>query len=464
MQTILARVERTIAVRLLRQLLVACAVAVVFSMVVGTLGAILEPGELAILLPMAAATISVVALPFLLRAIDRLLPLVAHDAGKTPYSALAETAARVRAGSLDQAMPGLARVLAEGTGSQRAVLWLAVREKLVSAACYPSDGPPGGTAPGTTVDSLAMLLARPDTDHVVPVLDGAELRAVLAVSKPDHPFTPGDRTLMKDVANGAAMLLRGVALNAELSERVRQADELATELAASRQRLTHAREVERRRLVNELAGATTDRMAALQDRFTEAAEALSDEELEDDVEFATEAAQATLQQARLALDELLERFRVIARGVYPAVLRDQGPFGALEEVATDLPRAVRLSGNLTDRLSWEVESGIYYLAASAMGHLADRPGGHPLRVLLEHTDGRLMVRIDDPAPPSSAEEIRVALADHIERLTALGGDLEFTEDAAGGLELRAWLPDELEPNVAGSGVFLGRRSMDSVLG
>jgi signal transduction histidine kinase len=427
---------------------------------VGTLGAILQPGELTILLPMAAAIISVVALPRLLSAIDKLLPLVAHDAGKTPYSALAETAARVRAGSLDQAMPGLARVLAEGTGAQRAVLWLAVRDKLVSAACFPLDGMPAGAS----VDSLAMLLARPDTDHVVPVLDGPELRAVLAVSKPDHPFTPGDRRLMKDVANGAAMLLRGVALNAELSERVRQADELAAELAASRQRLTHAREVERRRLVNELAGATTDRMAVLQDRFAEAAEALSEEELEDDIDFATEAAQDTLQRARLALDELLERFRVIARGVYPAVLRDQGPFGALEEVATDLPRAVRMSGNLTGRLSWEVESGIYYLAASAMGHLADRPGGHPLRVLLEHTDGKLVVRIDDPAPPSSAEEIRTALADHIERLTALGGDLEFTEDEAGGLELRAWLPDELEPNVAGSGVFLGRRSMDSVLG
>lgn len=458
--------ERTIAVRLLRQLLVACAVAVVFSMVVGTLGAILEPGELAILLPMAAATLCVVSLPHLLRAIDKLLPLVAHDAGKTPYSALAETAARVRAGSLDQAMPGLARVLAEGTGAQRAVLWLVVREKLVSAACWPPEGTPLGMAmaPETTVDSLAMLLARADIDHVVPVLDGSELRAVLTVSKPGHPFTPGDRTLMKDVANGAAMLLRGVALNAELSERVRQADALAAELAASRQRLTHAREVERRRLVNELAGATTDRMASLRDRFVEAAEALSDEELEDDIDFATESAQGTLQQARLALDELLERFRVIARGVYPAVLRDQGPFGALEEVATDLPRSVRMSGNLTKRLSWEVESGIYYLAASAMGHLAERRGGHPLRVLLEHVDGRLVVRIDDPSPPSSAREIRVALADHIERLTALGGDLEFTEDDAGGLELRAWLPDELEPDVTGSGVFLGRRSMDSVSG
>jgi GAF domain-containing protein len=457
-------VERTIAVRVLRHLLVACAVAVVFSMVVGTLGAILRPGELAILLPMAAATIAVVALPYLLRAIDRLLPLVARDAGKTPYSALAETAARVRSGSLDQAMPGLARVLAEGTGARHAVLWLAVREKLVSAACFPTEGMPAGIAPGATVDSLALLLARADTDHVVPVLDGPELRAVLAVSKPDHPFTAGDRTLMKDVAGGAAMLLRGVALNAELSERVRQADALAAELAASRQRLTHAREVERRRLVNELAGATTDRMAALADRFVEAAEALSDEELEDDVDFATEAAQDTLRRARLALDELLERFRVIARGVYPAVLRDQGPFGALEEVATDLPRTVRMSGNLTRRLSWEVESGIYYLAASAMAHLADRPRGHPLRVLLEHVDGRLVVRIDDPAPPSSAGEIRTALADHLERLTALGGDLEFTEDEAGGLELRAWLPDELEPNVAGSGVFLGRRSMTAVQG
>ena len=39
-----------------------------------------------------------------------------------------------------------------------------------------------------------------------------------------------------------------------------------------------------------------------------------------------------LGDARTALDELLERFRVIARGVYPAVLRDQGPVAALDEV------------------------------------------------------------------------------------------------------------------------------------
>ncbi len=443
--------------RALRLLLVASVVALVFALVVGALGDLLRVGELAILLPIAAAGVCVAGLPALLRTVDRALRLVAHDAGRTRYSALAETAARVRAGSLDQAMPGLARVLAEGTGAARSVIWLAVGDRLVSAAEYPVTG-----GHGASVDGLAQLLTRPDTDHVVPVLDGRELRAALAVSKSDHPLTSSDRTLMQDVANGAAMLLHGVALNAELAERVRRADELAAQLAASRERLTHAREVERRRLIGELSSVTTDRMAALHDRFDEAAGALSEEEVADDPDFATEAAQHSLERARTALDELLERFRVIARGVYPTVLRDKGPFNALDEVAADLPRPVRLSGDLDHRLAWEVESSIYYLAASAMAQLAADRGGPPLRVTLEHSEGLLAVRIDDPAPPMPAEDIRAGLVDHIERLIALGGDLDLAERDSGALELRAWMPSELEPAVAG--VSRARRVLDAGLG
>ncbi len=64
---------------------------------------------------------------------------------------------------------------------------------------------------------------------------------------------------------------------------------------------------------------------------------------------------------------------MIARGVYPAVLRDQGPAAALDEVAADLPRPVRLTGDLGGRLDWEIESGIYYVVAAAMNALAGRP-------------------------------------------------------------------------------------------
>ena len=81
---------------------------------------------------------------------------------------------------------------------------------------------------------------------------------------------------------------------------------------------------------------------------------------------------------------------MIARGVYPAVLRDQGPVAALDEVIADLPRTVRLTGEAPQRLAWEVESGIYYLAAAAVTHLGDRPARTELHVHLEHRDGRLV--------------------------------------------------------------------------
>jgi hypothetical protein len=138
---------------------------------------------------------------------------------------------------------------------------------------------------------------------------------------------------------------------------------------------------------------------------------------------------------------------VIARGVYPAVLRSHGPAGALEELATDLARPVRLSGRLSHRLSWEIESGIYWLAASAMQQLAGRAAEAPLRVQLAHRERQLAVRIEDPTATITAADLRAALTDDVDRLAALGGDVEITEDGAGGIALRAWLPDQLEPSV-----------------
>ncbi|HEY6423129.1 MAG TPA: hypothetical protein VIY28_07745 [Pseudonocardiaceae bacterium] len=425
--------NRTIAAKPLRLVLVACLVAAAFAVVVGGLGHVTSPEVAVVLLPFAAAAVSVAALAIALPRINRLAQ-GGHPA-TTPYSAVAR-ASGIQAASLEQALPGLARVLAEGTRAQRAVVWLAVEQKLVSAAAYPAiQGGPGARS------NLAALLAQPDVDHVVPVLDGSVLRAVLAIAKPGRPVTQADQRFMQDVANGAGLLLRGVQLNAELHERVSRAGELATELQASRQRLSQARDAERHRLIAELTQVTTGRLAALRTELAAAAEVLSGGAA------GAERALQSIARARTGLDEVLDRFRLIARGVYPAVLRDQGPYGALEEVATDLPRPVRLSGNLARRLAWEVESGIYYLAASAMQQLAGRAAEQPLHVHLSHTEGRLAVRIDDPALATPAAEVLAALAEDVDRLAALGGDVGLAEDGTGGASLRAWLPDQLEPSI-----------------
>ncbi|MGH3765639.1 MAG: hypothetical protein ACRDTX_10915 [Pseudonocardiaceae bacterium] len=256
------------------------------------------------------------------------------------------------------------------------------------------------------------------------------------MAKPGRPVTPTDQRLMQDVAQGAGLLLRGAQLTSELEERVRRADELATQLQASRQRLTRAREVERQRLVGEITQVTTARLAALRGDVTEIQELLCS---------GAQGTEPALGRARTGLEELLDRFRVIARGVYPAVLRSQGPAGALEELATDLPRPVRLSGRPSKRLAWEVESGIYWLAASAMQQLAARPAEQPLRVHLDHIDGRLTVRIEDSTPAMAANDVLAGLTDDVDRLAALGGDMDIAQDGAGGIALHAWLPDQLEP-------------------
>jgi hypothetical protein len=427
----------SIAARPLRLLLAGCVVAAVFAVLVAGvagIGSLATSTAVTLLLPFGAAALSVAGLAIAIPRIDR---LTQHDGPATgsrtgPPAAVAGA----QSASLEQALYDLAGALAEGTRAEHATVWLAVTDKLVSVATHPAAA---GVEVRTT--TLAALLAQPDVDHAVPVLDGSVLRAALTVGKPGRPVTPADQRLMQDIAQGAALLLRGAQLASELEERVRRAGELATQLQASRQRLTRARDVERQRLIGELTQVTTARLATLRGDVAEIQDLLAGDEAD------VEHTQRALAQARAGLDELLDRFRVIARGVYPAVLRSQGPAGALEELATDLARPVRLSGRLSHRLSWEIESGIYWLAASAMQQLAGRAAEAPLRVQLAHRERQLAVRIEDPTATITAADLRAALTDDVDRLAALGGDVEITEDGAGGIALRAWLPDQLEPSV-----------------
>lgn len=424
----------------LRAALVGGAVLVVFAVLVVVPPVLLGTGlgQIGVLLPFIAALVCAIGAARLRPVVDRIVERLTHTRGTTPYSALAEAAARIRSGTPDSALPGLAEVLAEGTAAREARVWLAVSDRLVTAAVHPPRA-----VTGETVPNLAVLLGGEDperrADHVVPIVEGQTLRAVLAIRKPTA-ITPADQRLMRDLAGGAGLLLRGVAMNTELRDRVRRAAELAAELERSRERLATARDVERRRLVGELSQATTDRLATLRIVLDGARQDLSGSKPD------PARAGSAIRRAGTQLDELLDRFRLIARGVYPQVLRDQGPVGALEEVAADLDRPVRLAGSPEDRLPWEVESGVYYVAASALQWLAASQGPE-LEVELTHAEGRLAVRVVDPRPGFAPGELRAALAGDLERLAALGGEAGLATDEDGRLVLTASLPERLEPAV-----------------
>ena len=335
-------------------------------------------------------------------------------------------------------LPALARVLREGTRAEHADVWLAGPDGLAAQV-----GPDREA-------TLAALLARADVDHAHPVLDvsgsgdpgpgAAELRAVLTLGKPGRPVTAADRALVAEVADAAGLLVRGLARGERLRARVARADELARQTEESRRRLGHAREGERRRLVAELSEATTDRLAAFRRAVTDAGEVV-DEGLgpdagPDDRAEAAGLARHHLDVARERLEELLDRFRVIARGVHPAVLRDQGLRAALEEVVADLPRPVHLAGRLPGRLPWEVESGLYYAAVAALSAV---PGAAGLEVTLAQAGDRASVAV---TVPDDAAAVAAALTEDADRLAALGGALDVDDEV-----LRAWLPLQLSPTV-----------------
>ncbi|GLZ54682.1 hypothetical protein [Actinomycetospora sp. NBRC 106378] len=335
-------------------------------------------------------------------------------------------------------LPALAHVLAEGTRAPHADVWLAGGDGLVGRT-------------GERVADLAALLARPDVDHAHPVLDRAsgsapgsaspELRAVLTVGKPGRPVTAADRALVADVAAATGLLVRGLARGEELRDRVARVAELARQTEESTRRLGRAREAERRRLAAELAEATSGRLAALRRAVDDAGEVLDDGLAPDaddaDRDEAADLARHHLDTARARLEDLLDRFRVIARGVHPAVLRDEGLRAALEEVVADLPRPVRLAGRWPDRLPWEVESGLYHAAVAV---LAAVPGEGPLEVTLGRAGDRATVEVALPEGTDHPLPATDGLAEEADRLTALGGALDV--DAGG---LRAWLPVELAP-------------------
>jgi len=350
---------------------------------------VIKQSEAAVLLPFAATAASVAALPFVLAVVDRLVQRMARDS--TPHAVLraGRGVARIRGGSLEQALPAC-QGAGEGTDAQRAELWLAVEDKLVSAASYPPLAAPAGDQAG----NAATGPCRPEAERRPALwppggVAGAAghrprgpgtgrpvLRAVLAIGKPGRPVTPADLRLMQDVANGAGMLLRGVQLNAELEERVRRAAELAAELQASRNGLTQARDVERRRLISELGNATTGPLATLRADLAVAERALT----EPDEDEAAADAEATARDSAKGSDdssdtdtddsdsededsdedelsgaEAAQRASSSpgpvgrAAGPVPGDRPGRVPggaartraYGALDELATDLPRSVR---------------------------------------------------------------------------------------------------------------------------
>jgi signal transduction histidine kinase len=336
----------------------------------------------------------------------------------TPYEVLSEFSERMTSAYATQDLPArMARILAEGTGAAKAVVWVAVGAELRPAAIWPSDE---DGVPPIRLDAGADIPTPPNSDALVPVRDQGELLGALGVAKPpSEPLTPGEEKLISDLAAQAGLVLRNV--------------RLIEELRASRQRLVKAQDEERRRLERNIHDGAQQQLVALSVKLT-LVRAVSQKD--------PARVGEMLQELQGEAQDAMENLRDLARGIYPPLLADHGLVAALESQARKGAVPVRIEADGITRYSQDAEAAIYFCTLEALQNVAKYAGATQASVRLREEDHVLVFEVSDDGVgfDPAARGYGTGLQGMADRLAALGGTIEVTSRPGQGTTVTGRVP------------------------
>jgi signal transduction histidine kinase len=221
-----------------------------------------------------------------------------------------------------------------------------------------------------------------------------------------------------------------VAAFAELVAYAIENTETRDELAASRARLVHAADEQRRSVVRDLHDGAQQRLIhavmtlqLAQGRRSDASPELA--ALIDDA----------LADARAAIDELRE----LARGIHPAILSHRGLAAAVEALADRAPVPVDVE-IAEERYPASVESAAYFVVAEALTNVAKYARATTAHVTASATAERLVLTVEDDGVGGAVVAADGGLSGLRDRLAALGGTLAVDGRRGGGTRVRAEFP------------------------
>jgi signal transduction histidine kinase len=377
-----------------------------------------------LLLSILATAVVAVAFQPLRERLQKLANRLIYGKRATPYEVLSNFSERVAetyAGS--EVLPRMARVLAEGTGAERAAVWLRTGTVLTPAAVHPQDA--NGLAAVPAGNGALPLI--PGADHAVAVRHQGELLGALSVTKRrGESLTPIEEKLLDDLANQAGLVLRNVGLTADLQRRLE-------ELRASRQRLVAAQDEERRRIERNLHDGAQQHLVALKVKLG-LAEALLGKD--------PARAGTVLSGLKDDADSALDTLRDLARGIYPPLLADKGLTAALEAQARKATLPVAVDAGGVGRYPQDVEAAVYFCVLEALQNAQKYAGGGDVVIRLNQCDGELRFEVEDHGAgfdPATAAK-GSGLQNMEDRLDALGGALDIESSPGAGVRLHGRIP------------------------
>ncbi len=355
--------------------------------------------------------------------VQRIANRLVYGKRATPYEVLAQFSERVAESyATDDVMPRMARVLAEGTGAQRADVWLRGEAVWRDAAVWPLDAVIAQASP--VVDGALPALGA--ANRLVEVRhQGALLGALSITKRTGETLTPVEENLLSHLAGQAGLVLKNVGLTDDLQARL-------LELRASRQRLVTAQDDERRKLERNLHDGAQQHLVAIKVKLGLAEMLMSRDPAK---------ANATLQQLKGDADEALETLRDLARGIYPPLLAEKGLGVALESQARKATIPVTVDAEGIGRYSQDVEAAVYFSVLEALQNVQKYAQASRAVVQLREQGGALTFEVTDDGRGFDRATTRngSGLTNLADRIDALGGEVEVTSAPGAGTRLHGSL-------------------------
>jgi signal transduction histidine kinase len=398
-------------------------ITVVYVLLVAVVGAFIGATEGLALV--ATAVVAVAFQPVRTRA-QGIANRLVYGKRATPYEVLSEFSERVaETYSIDDVLPRMARILAEGTGAIRTEVWLRVGSELRPAASWP-EGRSSASPVTITGDALPTM---PSASRVAAATSVAQVRhqgvllgALRVIKPPMEPLAPTEEKLLADLASQAGLVLRNVAL--------------LSDLRASRQRLVAAQDEVRRRLERNLHDGAQQQLVAL---------AVKQRLVGELIDRNPDKAASMIAELQADTADALDTLRDLARGIYPQVLADQGLTAALEAQIRKTPVPVELRPDSIGRHDQEIEAAVYFCCLEALQNVSKYANASRAVVRLEVDGPWLTFGVQDDG--AGFDPVRTRLGTGLQgmsdRLEALGGGLEIRSEPGRGTTIAGRVPTVL---------------------
>ena len=348
-----------------------------------------------------------------------------HGGRPAPYDVLSQFSEALTGADADgrtDLPQRMARLLAEGTGSSWAQVWLVVADEPELAGAWP---------PGSR--DLGLQGTRPGV-RALDVTLGEERLGVLRLQEHEGaPLSPVEERLFAGLAAQAGLVLRGARLRAELARRAEDLGILADDLQASRQRVVDAHDSERRRLERDIHDGAQQHLVALVVNLS-LAQTLAVR--------APDRALVVLGEQRMAVDNAITTLVDLSRGIYPKALVEDGVAAAVQEVVSTSAVQVIVRDHGIGRRPEDLEAALYFCCVEAVQNAVKHAAASRVEVELAHTRNRLTLVVSDDGTGFEVEAVLSAggLGTMRDRVDAVGGELVVRRNDAGGTDVAVSIP------------------------